>query len=44
MLYSELTLHHGMERLEGVNYFVFLGNGRIEDKKERDKLVWEKSS
>jgi len=43
MLYSVLTLDHDMER-ERLHNFMFLGDGRIEDKKERDERVQGKSS
>jgi len=34
---------HGEIERDGLN-FVFLGDGRVEDEKERDERGWEKSS
>jgi hypothetical protein len=44
MLYLVLTLDYSMERWKGMLNFVFLGDGRIEDTKERDERVRVKSS
>jgi hypothetical protein len=45
MLSSALTHDYGMEReREGSLNFVFIGDGRVEHKKERDQMSWGKLS